>query len=309
MNPQEFTSSLAQAEPPTGLSVPLAALWWDAKGHWTRSHALVDELETADGMAVHAYLHRKEGQVSNAEYWYERAGRRLHRPALEAEWQALVEALLSGALRRVPRSMAPAEKNLDACRTDTRLSAAFALNNRKTNNQQTDNPAHSIPNSLASAFHFSLHGLVVIQQVLGSQSHLGFEAPDRLAGSPKGVSFSSLDVHLEEQTFSAPLWGIRRKVYRSHQKLSINVATAEVTGITFAPRKPRFTVNSGNRRFNQPQARSKASQLPFSDSEVRRIGFISNQACARVMQPGNKGKQPYVTSTIDDYIGSEWNKR
>jgi hypothetical protein len=55
MNPKEFRSSLGQAEPPTGFSVPLAALWWDAKGDWTRSHALVDELETADGMAVHAY--------------------------------------------------------------------------------------------------------------------------------------------------------------------------------------------------------------------------------------------------------------
>jgi len=97
MNPQEFTSSLAQSEPPAGLSAPLAALWWDAKGDWIRSHALVDELETAAGMAVHAYLHRKEGQASNADYWYQRAGRKFHRPTLEAEWQALVEALLSDA--------------------------------------------------------------------------------------------------------------------------------------------------------------------------------------------------------------------
>ena len=98
MNAKEFTSSLAQAEPPTALSFPLAALWWDRKGDWTRSHALVDELETADGMAVHAYLHRKEGQASNAEYWYQRSGRKFHRPTLGAEWQALVEALLSGGV-------------------------------------------------------------------------------------------------------------------------------------------------------------------------------------------------------------------
>jgi hypothetical protein len=98
MNPKEFRSSLGQAEPPTGSSLPLAALWWDAKGDWTRSHALVDELETAEGMAVHAYLHRKEGQASNAEYWYQRAGRKFHRLTLEAEWQALVEALLSGSV-------------------------------------------------------------------------------------------------------------------------------------------------------------------------------------------------------------------
>jgi hypothetical protein len=97
MNSEEFRSSVVGEKPPIGLSAPLAALWWDAKGDWTRSHALVDELETTDGMAVHAYLHRKGGQASNADYWYRRAGRMFHRPRLEAEWQALVEALLSGA--------------------------------------------------------------------------------------------------------------------------------------------------------------------------------------------------------------------
>ena len=97
MDGEEFRASVRGEEPPVGLSAPLLALWWEAKGDWARSHALVDELETADGMAVHAYLHRKEGQASNADYWYRRAGRRFHRPTLEAEWQALVEGLLSGA--------------------------------------------------------------------------------------------------------------------------------------------------------------------------------------------------------------------
>jgi len=62
----------------------------------TRAHALVDELETTEGMAVHAYLHRKEGSASNADYWYARAGRTFYRPTLEAEWAALVEGLLPG---------------------------------------------------------------------------------------------------------------------------------------------------------------------------------------------------------------------
>jgi len=96
MSPEKFRASVAEERPPQGVSAPLAALWWHAKGDWTRSHALVDELETVDGMAVHAYLHRKEGQASNADYWYERAGRRFRRSTLEAEWQALVEGLLSG---------------------------------------------------------------------------------------------------------------------------------------------------------------------------------------------------------------------
>jgi hypothetical protein len=97
MTPKEFRASIAEETPHVGLSAPLTALWWDAKGDWSRAHALVDELETVEGMAVHAYLHRKEGSASNADYWYQRAGRSFRRPTLEAEWEALVEGLLSGA--------------------------------------------------------------------------------------------------------------------------------------------------------------------------------------------------------------------
>ena len=97
MTPEEFKASVAEEAPRKDLSAPLAALWWDAKGDWSRAHALVDELETLDGMAVHAYLHRKEGSASNADYWYQRAGRNFFRPTLNAEWAALVEGLLSGA--------------------------------------------------------------------------------------------------------------------------------------------------------------------------------------------------------------------
>jgi hypothetical protein len=95
MNPEDFKASLAQSEPPDSLSAPLLALWRDAKQDWARAHALVDELETTDGMAVHAYLHRKGGQASNADYWYRRAGRKFNRSTAEEEWQALVESLLS----------------------------------------------------------------------------------------------------------------------------------------------------------------------------------------------------------------------
>jgi hypothetical protein len=97
MKPEEFRASLSQEEPPGGLPVTLAALWWDAKGDWARAHALVDELETPDGMAVHAYLHRKEGEAWNADYWYKRAGRRFYREKLEDEWEALVEGLLAAS--------------------------------------------------------------------------------------------------------------------------------------------------------------------------------------------------------------------
>jgi hypothetical protein len=97
MNFAEFKASIAGQAPPADLPAPLAALWWDAKGDWAQAHAQVDDLETVDGMAVHAYLHRKEGNASNADYWYQRASRNFRRPTLDAEWTALVEALLPSA--------------------------------------------------------------------------------------------------------------------------------------------------------------------------------------------------------------------
>jgi hypothetical protein len=94
MATEEFHASLRGDELPQGLTAPVAALWWDAKGNWAKAHGLVDELETADGMAVHAYLHRKEDEAWNADYWYKRAGRQFYREELADEWEALVEGLL-----------------------------------------------------------------------------------------------------------------------------------------------------------------------------------------------------------------------
>lgn len=93
MNAEEFRETTAGDAPPEGLSRPMQALWWDAKGDWARAHRLVDDLETREGMAVHAYLHRKEGVEWNADYWYRRAGERFRRATLEEEWAALVGGL------------------------------------------------------------------------------------------------------------------------------------------------------------------------------------------------------------------------
>ncbi len=94
MDTAQFKNSVANSTPPAGLPAALQALWWDAKGDWTRAHDLVNELESPDAMAVHAYLHRKEGAQWNAEYWYQRSGAGFRRPALEDEWMALVDGLL-----------------------------------------------------------------------------------------------------------------------------------------------------------------------------------------------------------------------
>ena len=96
MTLEEFRASLTRLEPPPSLSLALQALWWEAQGHWDRAHECA-QLNDADPRAawVHAYLHRKEGDLANAGYWYRRAGRPVARDELEAEWLAIATTLLN----------------------------------------------------------------------------------------------------------------------------------------------------------------------------------------------------------------------
>ena len=94
MNIDDFRNSLAAAQPPSDLSLPLAGLWWDAKGDWKRAHECAQEVENSDGAWVHAYLHRKEGDQSNAAYWYSRAGKPVCRESLATEWLTIASQLL-----------------------------------------------------------------------------------------------------------------------------------------------------------------------------------------------------------------------
>lgn len=89
-----FRDSLDGSAPPAGLTRPLQGLWWDARGSWDQAHACVQDDDTAQGAWVHAYLHRKEGDLPNAAYWYRRAGRPVAQGVLGAEWAAIAAALL-----------------------------------------------------------------------------------------------------------------------------------------------------------------------------------------------------------------------
>ena len=91
---EEFSASLAGGEPPDGLSPTLRALWFDGKGNWADAHAVAQDIETEAGARIHAYLHRKEGDLANARYWYRRAGRTPDDGPLEGEWAALVRDFL-----------------------------------------------------------------------------------------------------------------------------------------------------------------------------------------------------------------------
>jgi len=95
MNLREFHESMRLAEPPKEFDFALTGLWWDAKGDWMRAHQAAQLDQGPAGAWVHAYLHRKEGDSSNAAYWYRRAGKPVCRTTLDEEWLAIVAVLLS----------------------------------------------------------------------------------------------------------------------------------------------------------------------------------------------------------------------
>jgi hypothetical protein len=94
MDLQAFRNSIAKSQPPAGLTPALQALWWDAKGDWDKAHERAQLRDDAAGMRVHAYLHRKEGDQSNADYWYRRCDAVPSTLTLEEEWQELARAFL-----------------------------------------------------------------------------------------------------------------------------------------------------------------------------------------------------------------------
>lgn len=89
-----FKDSLKHGSPPHGLTIHQESLWYDGKGDWQQAHELVNDLEDKQSARVHAYLHRKEGDLWNADYWYRRAGAQRPSVTLEEEWEDLVRTLL-----------------------------------------------------------------------------------------------------------------------------------------------------------------------------------------------------------------------
>ena len=89
-----FKASLDQTVPPQGLGRALEALWHEAKGDWEQAHRLAQAQDDGDGAWVHAYLHRVEGDLGNAGYWYRRAGKPASSAALTEEWDEIAAALL-----------------------------------------------------------------------------------------------------------------------------------------------------------------------------------------------------------------------
>ena len=94
MTLEQFRATLELPSAPEGLSPQLRAMREDATGHWDAAHHIAQDIEDQTGSWIHAYLHRKEGDLGNAGYWYRRAGQPVAHDSLDDEWARIVSALL-----------------------------------------------------------------------------------------------------------------------------------------------------------------------------------------------------------------------
>lgn len=100
MKYEEFLNTVnAENHPSKELSVQLRSLWYDKKGDWQSAHDLIDHLEDQSSAHVHAYLHRVEGDIRNARYWYNRAEEPFFEGSLLEEWETLVKYFLLNCSR------------------------------------------------------------------------------------------------------------------------------------------------------------------------------------------------------------------
>ena len=94
MNLQDLKESLSSPHPPANLSEYIKALWYDANGNWDKAHKLIQDINDTNASWIHAYLHRKEGDISNADYWYSKAGKNRPSVSLNTEWEQIANELL-----------------------------------------------------------------------------------------------------------------------------------------------------------------------------------------------------------------------
>lgn len=93
MTLEAFRSTLASSEAPK-VSRGLLALWYDGRGDWDQAHGVAQDIDNATGAWIHAYLHRKEGDLGNAGYWYRQANQPVATDSLDDEWARIATALL-----------------------------------------------------------------------------------------------------------------------------------------------------------------------------------------------------------------------
>lgn len=95
MTLEEFKQGLITAQISlTSLPSALQALYHDKMGNLEEAHNIVVNAIDNNSAWVHAYLHRKEGDIDNARYWYQRSGKPEFFGGLDEEWEQIATQLL-----------------------------------------------------------------------------------------------------------------------------------------------------------------------------------------------------------------------
>ena len=95
MTIEEFKATLRDSHPQPDWNVQIQALWFEGRGEWNIAHDLIDHLNDPMSAHIHAYLHRVEGDLGNASYWYNRAKQPEFKGSLKEEWNYLLEKYLN----------------------------------------------------------------------------------------------------------------------------------------------------------------------------------------------------------------------
>jgi hypothetical protein len=89
-----FVLSLDGADPPPFATPVLRAIWHGLRGEWDAAHELAQAQDDAEGAWAHAWLHRIEGDIANADYWYRRARRPSRRGDTRDEGLEIAKTLI-----------------------------------------------------------------------------------------------------------------------------------------------------------------------------------------------------------------------
>ena len=93
MQYDDFIKLTKESEPSDKLSGVHLAIWYAVKDNWDMAHNIVQNIHTDTASWMHAYLHRFEGDISNAHYWYHRAGQESSSESLESELNNIIKSV------------------------------------------------------------------------------------------------------------------------------------------------------------------------------------------------------------------------
>ena len=93
MKYNNFIKLSKESEPSKILSGINLVLWYMVKDNWDLAHNIVQDINTETASWIHAYLHRVEGDIDNAHYWYNRANKEPASESLESELNDIIKSV------------------------------------------------------------------------------------------------------------------------------------------------------------------------------------------------------------------------